>query len=161
MSRKYNVLFLCRENSARSIMAEAFLRELAGDRFNAFSAGDRPDERVHPLAVAQLRHGVSHLNVLGPKSWLEFTGKWAPQMDVIVALDHRLDKYHAPAFPGTPLFCKWDFPDPLAEGMSQAERERSFEQVFWQILRRVSLFAELPRYVPDVPAATHPECCQV
>lgn len=146
MSKKYNVLFLCRENSARSVMAEAFLRELAGQRFNAFSAGDRPASSVHPLTIEQLRSGVADLDRLAPKSWLEFTGEDAPRMDLIVALDNRLDEYHAPEFPGAPSFCNWHFADPLAEGMTQSERERSFEKVSWQIVRRISVFVELPRY---------------
>ena len=143
---KYKVLFLCRENSARSIIAEALLRELAGHRFEVFSAGSEPAARVHTLAIAQLRPGISDLDRLNPKSWLEFTGEWAPRMDLIIALDERVAEYHAPAFPGAPLFLQWDFPDPLAEGMTPDERVRSFEKVFWQIVRRVTLFMELPRF---------------
>lgn len=150
MVRKYNVLFLCRENSARSILAEAFLRELAGQRFNAFSAGDRPAACVHPLTIEQLRVGIADLDALTPKSWLAFTGEDAPQMDLIVALDDRLGEYHAPDFPGAPLFCNWHFADPLADGMTPFERERSFEKVFWQIVRRISVFVELPRYAAEV-----------
>lgn len=81
MTRKYRVLFLCRENSARSIIAEALLRELAGHRFEAFSAGAEPAARVHPLALAQLRPGISDLDLLSPKSWPEFTSDWAPRME--------------------------------------------------------------------------------
>lgn len=102
MTRKYKVLFLCRENSARSIIAEALLRELAGHRFDAFSAGPEPAARVHPCAVAQLRPGISDLGILSPKSWLEFTGEWAPRMDLVVALDESVDTRHAPVFPGEP-----------------------------------------------------------
>jgi len=83
LTNKYNVLFLCRENSARSIMAEALLRELAGHRFVAFSAGARPASRVHPLTFAQLQPGISDLRPLNPKSWLEFAGEWAPRMDMV------------------------------------------------------------------------------
>jgi arsenate reductase len=125
VTSKYKVLFLCRENSARSIIAEALLRELAGHRFEVFSAGSDPAARVHALAIAQLRPGISDLGLLAPKSWLEFTGEWAPRMDLIV----------------TP-----------------AERARSFEKVFWQIVRRVTLFMELPRYTsPAVSDATDAE----
>ena len=154
MTRKYKVLFLCRENSARSIIAEALLRELAGHRFEVFSAGSDPAARVHALAIAQLRPGISELGLLNPKSWLEFTGEWAPHMDLIVALDERVAEYHAPVFPGKPLFVSWEFADPLAEGMTPEERARSFEKVFWQIVRRVTLFMELPRYaLSEAPSA--------
>lgn len=154
VTRKYKVLFLCRENSARSIMAEALLRELAGHRFNAFSAGPEPAARVDPFAIAQLRPGISDLGVLSPKSWLEFTGEWAPRMDLVVALDEAVDARHAPAFPGAPPSCTWHFADPLAEGLREFDRARLFEKVFWQIVRQVSAFIERPEYaVPPCAAA--------
>ncbi|SEB97281.1 Protein-tyrosine-phosphatase [Burkholderia sp. WP9] len=161
MTKKYRVLFLCRGNSARSIIAEALLRELAGHRFEAFSAGAEPAARVHPLALAQLRAGISDLERLSPKSWLEFTSDWAPQMDLIIAMDGCVEEYHAPVFPGAPPFFRWNFADPLAEGMTQVERARSFERVFWQILHRVTLFMELPGYAaaPEPLTAVEPDSC--
>ncbi|TKC78236.1 arsenate reductase ArsC [Trinickia terrae] len=156
MTKKHHVLFLCRENAARSIMAEALLRELGGGRFEAFSAGADPAARVHPLAIAQLRAGISDLGLLGPKSWLEFTGEWAPRMDLIVAMDSSVAEYHAPRFPGEPEFYEWSFANPLAEGMNDEERTRSFESVFWQILRRISVLIALPHYTLGVPAAHRP-----
>ncbi|MGF6770446.1 arsenate reductase [Paraburkholderia sp. GAS199] len=146
MTRKYKVLFLCRENSARSIIAEALLRELASHRFDAFSAGPEPAARVHPLAIAQLRPGISDLGVLCPKSWLEFTGEWAPRMDLVIAMDDGVAGEHAPGFPGDPALCNWSFANPLADDLSDAERLRSFEKVFWQIVRQVSAFIDLPQY---------------
>lgn len=152
MTRKYRVLFLCRENSARSIIAEALLRELAGHRFDAFSAGPEPAARVHPFAVAQLRPGISDLGILSPKSWLEFTGEWAPRMDLVVALDESVDARHAPAFPGEPASCLWSFADPLAGDIAESERARLFEKVFWQIVRQMSAFIELPQYATPASA---------
>ncbi len=145
MTKKYKVLFLCRENSARSIMAEALLRELAGHRFEAFSAGPEPALRIHPLTVAQLRPGVSDLGVLCPKSWLEFTGEWAPRMDLVIALDASVAPPHAPVFPGDPEVSAWHFADPLADGISESERVRLFQKVFWQIVRQLSAFIEAPQ----------------
>jgi arsenate reductase len=161
VTKKYKVLFLGLENSARSIIAEALLRELAGHRFEAFSAGAEPAARVHPLAIAQLRPGISDLGVLNPKSWLEFTGEWSPRMDLVIAMDERVAEYHAPVFPGNPPICKWNFVDPLAEGMTEAERTCAFEKVFWQIVRRVSLFLELPESAvvePEHVTAVEPGC---
>ena len=161
VTRKYKVLFLCRENSARSIIAEALLRELAGHRFEAFSAGPEPAARVHPIAVAQLRPGISDLGVLSPKSWLEFTGEWAPRMDLVIALDECVAGHHAPLFPGEPALCNWTFADPLAGEMPEPERVRLFEKVFWQIVRQVSTFIESPQYAAarEVAASIEPLAC--
>jgi arsenate reductase len=146
VTKKHKVLFLCRDNSALSIIAEALLRELAGHRFDAFSAGPEPAARIHPLAVAQLRPGISGREILSPKSWLEFTGEWAPRMDLVVALNESVDAHHAPAFPGAPSLLGWTVADPLADGVSDEERVRLFDKMFWQIVRQVSAFIALPQY---------------
>ncbi|SDR45422.1 Protein-tyrosine-phosphatase [Paraburkholderia tuberum] len=154
MSRKYKVLFLCRDNSIRSIIAEALLRELAGHRFDAFSAGPEPAARLHPLAVAQLRPGISGRAVLSPKSWLEFTGEWAPRMDIVIALDEFVGGLHAPVFPGAPAFVYWTITDPLVGGHGSADEQAClFDKTFWQIVRQVSALIELPQYAQ--PASNH------
>ncbi|WP_232231882.1 arsenate reductase/protein-tyrosine-phosphatase family protein [Burkholderia sp. WSM2230] len=127
-------------------MAEALLRELAGHRFEAFSAGPEPAMRIHPLTVAQLRPGVSDLGVLCPKSWLEFTGEWAPRMDLVVALDESVAASHAPVFPGNPALCEWNLANPLADDLSEPERLRLFDKVFWQTVRQLSAFIEAPQF---------------
>lgn len=144
MVQKYNVLFLCRANSARSIIAEALLREIGGDRFNAFSAGIEPATDVHPLALEQLRPTITAVGKLRPKSWEQFVGSSAPELDMVVAMGDEAGEMHAAGFSGNPTFCQWNFADPIADYASDEEQRRLFEKVFRQILRRISLFVALP-----------------
>jgi arsenate reductase (thioredoxin) len=144
VNRKCKVLFLCRANAARSIMAEALLRQLAPEKFEAFSAGAEPALDVHALTLAQLRPTIPDLGKLRPKSWQSFTTADAPPMDIVIAMCDEVDEQHAPEFAGKPLFCRWDFPDPLAQFESELEQKQAFERVFRQILRRISVFVALP-----------------
>lgn len=144
MSRKCNVLFLCRANAARSIMAEALLRQMAPGKFEAFSAGVEPAEDVHVMTLDQLRPTIGDLGKLRPSSWDVYATPEAPHMDIVVSMCPEVSEAHAPAFPGTPIFCQWNFPDPLAVEGTDAELKQMFERVFRQILRRVSVFVALP-----------------
>lgn len=144
MNKKCNVLFLCSANSARSIMAEALLRELSPDNFEAFSAGVEPAAAIHPLTLAQLRPTVSGLDALQPKHWHQFTQAGAPRMDIVVAMCAQAAALDPAAFPGNPVFCQWNFADPVEKKNSDAEQVKAFDTVFRQILRRVSVFVALP-----------------
>jgi protein-tyrosine-phosphatase len=74
-------------------------------------------------------------------------------MDLVVAMDECVAGEHAPLFPGNPRVSYWDFADPFAEGMTETERTRSFEKAFWQIVRQVSAFIELPQYAAPTQLA--------
>ncbi|OLL28276.1 low molecular weight phosphatase family protein [Burkholderia sp. SRS-W-2-2016] len=158
MTNKYKVLFLCRDNSIRSIIAEALLHELAGHRFDAFSAGPEPAARIHPQALAQLQPGIAGRTPLSPKSWLEFTGEWAPRMDIVIALDKSVDALHAPAFPGQPLFLDWSIADPLAgEAAGADDLARLFDKTFWQTVQQVNAFIAQPEYARHAVKAVSSE----
>ncbi len=144
MKQKCNVLFLCWANSARSIMAESLLRELGGDNFGAFSAGIQPATSVHPLALAQLEPHVTSDQRARPTSWQLFARPEAPKMDLIIAMCEQSGALSPAMFPGSPMFCRWNFPDPVEKQTDDADQARAFEQVFRQILRRVSVFVALP-----------------
>ena len=79
------ILFLCLDNSALSIIAQALLNR--GERgFRAFSAGSRPAAAVHPLAVDLLRRNGIWSEALQPKDCGEFLGQDAPRMDFVIGL---------------------------------------------------------------------------
>ncbi len=65
--RKQKVLFLCTQNSARSLRAEGFLKYLAGDRFEAYSAGISPTDEVHPYAVEAMEEIGIDISAQYPK----------------------------------------------------------------------------------------------
>jgi arsenate reductase (thioredoxin) len=139
----YNVLFLCTGNSARSIMAEALLNHLAGDRFKGFSAGSFPKGQVHPLALETL--AANHLPTGGyrSKSWDEFAAPGAPTMDFIFTVCDQAAAEVCPMWPGHPTTAHWGIPDPAAVTGSDEVRRRAFREAFLALQRRIELFANL------------------
>ena len=129
------VLFLCVHNSARSQMAEAFLRRHGGDRFEAHSAGSQPAAAVSPLAVRALaQHGLD-ASGLRPKHQDTFAGQqWHY---VITTCDAAVEA--CPVFPGAPTRVQWRFDDPSAVVGSE-ERGRAYARVAREIDTRVRLF---------------------
>jgi arsenate reductase (thioredoxin) len=74
MQGRYNVLFLCTGNSARSIMAEAIMNRKGFPNFTAYSAGSHPKGAVHPAALRQLELAKLPITGLRSKDWNEFAG---------------------------------------------------------------------------------------
>jgi arsenate reductase len=144
MAQHYNVLFLCTGNSARSIMAEAILNGKGSPNFTAFSAGSHPAGRVHPGALKQLES--VHLPTTGmrSKSWSEFEGPGAPQLDFVFTVCDNAAKEVCPVWPGQPMTAHWGVPDPAEVRGSPEEVERAFRQAFFLLDRRIGLFLSLP-----------------
>lgn len=140
-SREYNVLFLCTANSARSVMSEGALNVLGGKRFRCFSAGSKPSGRVNPHAIAMLQTIGYDTSALRSKSWDEFGGPDAPQMDLIITVCGNAQNEVCPVWPGHPTTAHWGYEDP--HGETEAEKRASFEKIFAQILRRTEYFLSL------------------
>ena len=127
---KPKVLFLCTGNSARSQMAEGYLRRVAGDRFEAVSAGIEP-KGLNPLAVAAMREIGIDISHQQSKDVASFLGE--PMPYVITVCDHA--KQRCPIFPGTWKFLHWNVEDPADAEGTEAERLAAFRRVRDQLIR--------------------------
>lgn len=138
------VLFLCTGNSARSIMAEAVLNFYSMGRFLAYSAGSHPAGAVNPLTLDTLK--IAKINTAGlrSKSWDEFAGPGAPELDFVFTVCDSAAGEVCPIWPGQPMTAHWGFPDPAAFVGSETEKRAFFQEVFRQIRTRIELFISLP-----------------
>ena len=142
--KKYNVLFLCTGNSARSIMGESILRKDGGDRFNAFSAGSHPKGAVNPLATKVLQsYGYPTIGARS-KPWDEFSGEGAPELDFVLTVCDNAAGEACPVWPGQPMTAHWGIEDPAAVEGTDIEKERAFVLAFRYLRNRISQFAALP-----------------
>jgi arsenate reductase len=139
---RYNVLFLCTGNSARSILAEAILNTQGMGRFRAHSAGSYPKGAVHPAALALLKELDYDTGDFRSKSWDEFAKPGAPELDFVFTVCDNAAGEVCPTWPGQPMTAHWGIEDPAA-----VEGERQ-DQAFWnsyqQLQRRIQLFLALP-----------------
>jgi len=144
MQGRYNVLFLCTGNSARSIMAEAILSYKGRPNFTAYSAGSQPAGRVRPEAVREIERAHLPTNGLRSKSWEEFAQPGAPEMNFVFTVCDNAAKEVCPVWPGQPMTAHWGIPDPAAVTGSPDEIERAFRDAFMALDRRIGLFLCLP-----------------
>ena len=111
--RKQKVLFLCTQNSARSQMAEGFLRHLAGDRFEVYSAGIDPTPEIHPCAIEAMREVGIDISGQYPKGLKTYMGKMGFNYLIIVCA--RAEERCPKTFPGVGTTFSWIFEDPRRE----------------------------------------------
>jgi len=132
MANKKRVLFLCTGNSARSQMAEGLLRQMAGDRFDVFSAGRHP-KGLHPRSVEVMKEVAIDIAHHRSKDVSEYAGE---KFDYVITVCDRA-KQHCPVFPGAePIH--WGFDDP-AEAPAERQVE-TFRRVRDEIRQRLNLF---------------------
>ncbi|HUA01866.1 MAG TPA: arsenate reductase ArsC [Candidatus Aquilonibacter sp.] len=141
---RYNVLFLCTGNSARSIMAEAILNRKGKPTFTAYSAGSHSAGRVRPEALKQIE--LAHLSTEGlrSKNWDEFAKPGAPQINFVFTVCDNAAKEVCPIWPGQPMTAHWGVPDPAVVTGTPEEIERAFREAFMILDRRISLLLCLP-----------------
>ena len=126
------VLFLCTGNSARSQMAEGFLKYMAGDRFEVYSAGVKPTA-VNPLAIKVMAEIGIDISKHKSKSVMEFIDQ---SFDYVITVCDNAQKT-CPVFPGEHEKIHWDLEDPAAAEGSEEERAAIFRRIRDEIEQRI------------------------
>jgi arsenate reductase len=145
-----NILFLCTGNSARSIMAEAYMNHAGAGRWRAFSAGSNPTGKINPFALETLAAQKITPNNSGArsKSWNEFAVAGAPVMDAVVTVCDNAAGEVCPLWPsrsGRPQRkLHWSFPDPASIDGDDATKRAAFETVFAGIRAAIDGFLSQP-----------------
>lgn len=140
----FNVLFICTGNSARSIFAEALLRDLGKGRFNAYSAGTKPGSTLNPFAIEVLSRNGHETADLRSKHITEFHQPGAPEMDFVFTVCDTAAAEECPSWPGQPITGHWGLPDPVKATGTDAEKALVFAQTYGALRRRISIFVEVP-----------------
>ena len=139
-----SVLFLCTGNSARSILAEAYLNHAARGRFTAYSAGSRPAGSVNPFALELLQKSRLPTTRARSKSWDEFAVPGALKIDFVFTVCDSAAAEVCPVWPGKPVTAHWGVPDPAAVAGTDEQKRRAFKDAFSALSRRIDLFLALP-----------------
>lgn len=147
--KKFNVLFICTGNSARSIFAETILRDMAGDRFDVYSAGTKPFSELNPMAVDVLRQKGHDVSALRAKNVQEFMGEGAPKFDFVFTVCDQAANEDCPAWSGQPISAHWGMVDPVKASGSGAERSLAFQAAYGALRNRIGVFTALPMNTLD------------
>jgi len=135
-----NVLFVCEDNCALSIMAQAILSSVAPTRFGAYSAGCFPAGAVRPEVVDLLASHRMPVARLHPKHLRSFRGHGAPRMDFIITLCDAAAGVDYSDWPCNPFVAHWNVQQDATGDADLALRDN-----FWTLQRRIRLFATLPQ----------------
>jgi protein-tyrosine-phosphatase/DNA-binding transcriptional ArsR family regulator len=140
----FTVLFICSGNSARSIFAEALLRDLGKGKFQAFSAGTRPNSELNPFALDVLERNGHDVSGLRSKHVSEFQQPGSVSMDFVFTVCDTAAAEECPPWPGQPITGHWGLPDPVKATGTNAEKALVFAQTYGALRRRIAAFVELP-----------------
>jgi len=146
---RFNILFLCTGNSARSILAEAIMNKVGEDRFRAYSAGSQPNGTVNPHALKLLDKLGHDTSAFRSKSWDEFARPGAPKLDFVITVCDNAAGEVCPAWPGQPMTAHWGLPDPAAVKGTEVEIALAFADTYRMLSNRIGAFANLKHAALD------------
>lgn len=141
---QFNVLFLCTGNSVRSVLSEALLNRWGKGKFKAYSAGSKPKGKVHPKTIEILNKNNFITENFRSKSWDEFTGDDAPEIDFIITVCSNAANETCPVIPGSPASAHWNIDDPAREFDTEEQQDREFLKVFMELDQRIQILTNLP-----------------
>ena len=136
MTSRKRVLFICTHNSARSQMAEGYLRHIAGDRFDVYSAGTEAT-LVRPQAIGVMDEIGIDISDQTSKTLQQYLPE---RWDYVITVCDDANE-SCPVFPGTSDRSHWSFPDPSKATGTEAERLQVYRDVRDQIVQRIKIFA--------------------
>jgi arsenate reductase len=139
--KKLKILFICVQNSARSQMAEAFLKTLAGDKFEVESAGFEPGI-LNPLVVEAMKEEGIDISSNKTKSVFELY-KEGRTYSFVITLCNQAEGEKCPIFPGMVTKVNWSFPDPSKLEGSNAEKIVRVREIRDSIKNKINQFIEI------------------
>ena len=138
---KKSVLFVCVHNSARSQMAEAFLKQLAGDKYEVESAGLEPG-KLNPLAIEVMKEAGIDISQSKTKSVFDFY-KQGKQYDYAVTVCDESQSGACPVFPGKGERLHWGFADPSGFEGAQEDKIKKTREVRDQVEAKIKEWLNL------------------
>ena len=153
--KKFNILFLCTHNSARSILGEVIASTQTNGRFVGYSAGSTPGTSVNPIARELAIEMGYPAEKLRSKSWDEFALSDAPPMDFIITVCDNAAGEVCPIWVGKPVTAHWGFPDPSQVEGTDEEKRRAFREVMFGLKKRIELLASMPLETLDAIRIEH------
>lgn len=143
-NRKFNILFLCTGNSARSILAEAIVNHFFNDKFVAYSAGSHPTGVVNPNSIALLENLNIDTKFARSKDWNEFATADSPKLDFVITVCDNAAGETCPVWIGQPMNAHWGVADPANVEGSKPEIATAFNEAYRMLKNRITAFASLP-----------------
>ena len=138
--KPFKILFLCTQNSARSIFGEYLIKRTGRDRFISYSAGTEPAGKVNPYALKVLKD-LYHIDAGDARSKSSEELEGIDFDFVITVCDNARES--CPIWPGQPIIAHWGVTDPALATGTDEEILRQFKQAALQLQRRIELFCSL------------------
>ena len=129
-----NILILCTGNSCRSVLGEALINYLAGDRFKAYSAGSHPTGKVNENALATLARNGLPIEGYTSQSWDEFADK---KIDIAITVCDQAAGESCPVYLNSAIRGHWGLPDPAHVTGTEEEINAAFQATFDALSSRI------------------------